>query len=698
MTPPPMLRALLLLAPLAALACQADAAGPAGDKGPAGGKADSTTLEDGVPFMDSETFANGTGCGFERDGAELEATFTVTGLSGKELREILVAPEGGSGSRTVFERLRKNRDLEAFTYGYDLDEIPWTGDEHDIREDFPFVTLTIEQGRFIPDPDSGEREVDLGTDIMDDAYFDTPSFELLDNEMSLRGRIRWDGPGAVRRLLIAAKFNTTVDANGIKRSEKVDTRTEGGTHRGTLFDDVRTGEVPWCGGRQAIEPIKVVYDAMAELDLLPDMEDANGELHEGVLLVEPRVHLRSTRSRLHYDMARFSDVRRFYTNALSRIEDARDDARAALDDPDFDSRYPSASAARAARERVQAVFDQAEALLDGSVVRDAVRAADGSITDVTLPANFSESVSTFQELEANRVTSEVVDELFHDFADLIDDADRDLSGAPANGTDAEDAFDDLGELFIEWQDDRRQDLARSRTMGPHIADYEGLSDNLRKTFNDFYIDEMTNNAGALDPDALDPMDDAVWAMLGNQLHLESLKISKNMIEAGGTASHGLWFEQAREFYVPASNRPFGNFLIDTIDMSEVVTPADWQSIDPAVLEDLDQPLPSDLVKEAMLVNEVQIELALEKPYLERINELQALVDGGSATDEDRRNLDGARFVFETLLDAQTRVAELKEDRIEDVLEDNGAPNNTLRWEPVESSKGDRALELIRGGN
>lgn len=698
MTPPPMLRALLLLAPLAALACQADAAGPAGDKGPAGGKADSTTLEDGVPFMDSETFANGTGCGFERDGAELEATFTVTGLSGKELRELLVAPEGGSGNRTVFERLRKNRDLEAFTYGYDLDEIPWTGDEHDIREDFPFVTLTIEQGRFIPDPDTGELEVDLGTDIMDDAYFDTPSFELLDNQMSLRGRIRWDGPGAVRRLLIAAKFNTTVDANGIKRSEKVDTRTSGGTHRETLFDDVRTGEVPWCGGRQAIEPIKVVYDAMAELDLLPDMEDANGELHEGVLLVEPRVHLRSTRSRLHYDMARFSDVRRFYTNALSRIEDARDDARAALDDPDFDSRYPSASAANAARERVQAVFDQAEALLDGSVVRDAVRAADSSITDVTLPANFSESVSTFEELEANRVTAEVVDELFHDFADLLDDADRDLSGAPANGTDAEDAFDDLGDLFIEWQDDRRQDLARSRTMGPHIADYEGLSDNLRKTFNDFYIDEMTNNAGVLDPDALDPMDDAVWAMLGNQLHLESLKISKNMIEAGGTASHGLWFEQAREFYVPASNRPFGNFLIDTIDMAEVVTPADWQSMDPAVLDDLDQPLPSDVVKEAMLVNEVQIELALEKPYLDRINELQALVDGGSATDEDRRNLDGARFVFETLLDAQTRVAELKEDRIEDVLEDNGAPNNTLRWEPVESSKGDRALELVRGGN
>ena len=533
---------------------------------------------------------------------------------------------------------------------------------------------------------------------MDDAYFDTPSFDLMDNEMSLRGRIRWDGPGVVRRLLIAAKFNTTVDANGIKRSEKVDTRTDSGTHRETLFDDVRSGTVPWCGGRQAIEPIKVVYDALEELDLLRDMEHENGELHEGVMLVEPRVHLRSTRSRLHYDLASFTSVRAFYTNALSRIEKARDDARAALDDPDFDSRYPSASAADAARERVQAVFDQAEALLDGDVIRQEVRAVDPDITDVTLPASFPQSVNTFEALEANRITAEVVDTMFHDFADVLDDADRDITGAPANGTDAEDAFDDMGDLLIEWQDDRRRDLARARVIAPHIADYEGLSDNLRRDFNDFYIDEMTNGQGVLDPDALDPMDDEVWAMLGNQLALEANKISKNMIEAGGTASHGLWFEQAREFYVPASNRPFGNFLIDTIDMAEVVTPADWGELDPDVRDDLEQALPSDVVKEAMLVNEVQIELALEKPYLERINELQARVDDGTATDEDVRNLDGARFVFETLLDAQTRVAELKEDRVEDVLEDNGAPNNTLRWEPVAQSKGTRALEIVRGGN
>jgi hypothetical protein len=235
-------------------------------------------------------------------------------------------------------------------------------------------------------------------------------------------------------------------------------------------------------------------------------------------------------------------------------------------------------------------------------------------------------------------------------------------------------------------DERRQDLARARIVRPHLADYDGLSENLRREFADFYREEE---------DELDPMDDDTWAMLRRQLELESLKISKSMIESGGTSARGLWLEQAREFHVPASDRPFGNFLIDTIDMTEVVTPGAWASLDPAVREDVDLPLPSDAVEEAFLVNEVQIELELERPYLERINELQARVDDVSATAEDERNLEGARFVFETLLDAQTRVAELKEERIVDVLEDNGAPEDVLDWGPEDQSKGERSLDLVR---
>jgi|GEM_PF-1390587 len=673
-------------------ACGAGHQGSGGPGGP-GGKADDTSIADGEPFIDSQTFANGVGCGFERSGSEIEATYTVSGIDGKELREILVSPAQGS-ERSVFRRVRKNRDLEAFAYGYDLDEIPWSRSKHRIREDFPYVTLTIERGRFDPDPDSGEREISLGTDIMDDAYFDTSRYEMLDNAMTLRGRIRWDGPGVVRRLLVAAKFNTTVDDNGIKRSEKVDTRTTGGTHAGTLFDDVRSGEVPWCGGRQAIEPIRIVYDRLAELGILPDLHDSSGALHEDVLLIQPRVHLRSTRSRLHYDYAPTSDVRRFYTNALDRIRDARDDADTELLDPGFDDRYVSAADADAARQRVQAVIDGAEGILSGESIRAAVQATDPNLGSITLPDAFPNAVGSFEALEANRVTAEVTSEVFHDFADILDDADRDISGAPANDTDASEALEDLGDILLDWQDAQRQELARARTVRPHLAHYRGMSAAERQSFADFYLAEMTDN-GVLDPDAIDPLDDAIWAQLGDQLELESLKVSQRMIEAGGTASQGLWFEQARDYYVPQSNRPFGNFLIDTIDMAEIVLPHDWEALDPAVRDQIDVPLPHDIVAEAMLVNEVQIELQLEQPYIERINALSELVDAGTASAEDLRNLEGAQFVLDTLMGAQTRVAELKEDHIEDVLEDNGVPNNSLVWEPVEQSKGVRALTLAR---
>jgi hypothetical protein len=285
----------------------------------------------------------------------------------------------------------------------------------------------------------------------------------------------------------------------------------------------------------------------------------------------------------------------------------------------------------------------------------------------------------------------------HEFADLLDDADRDLAGAPASGSEFANAFDDLADLFIDWGDDQKPALARARIVEPHLAHYAGLSPDGRGEFAEFYRAKKTDTtSGQLHPDALDPMDDEVWATLEHQLDLEVIKTWQRMIEAGGTAANGLWFEEAREFYVPDSNRPGGNFLIDTFDMTEVVTPAAWAALDESFKVDVDQRLPSDSVAEAMLVNEVQIELALEKPYLARINALQAKIDDGTATDQDRRNLDGAQFVFDTLLDAQVRIAEAKEEHIIDVLEDNRVPDNTLEWGPVEMSKGDRALKLVRG--
>ena len=56
----------------------------------------------------------------------------------------------------------------------------------------------------------------------------------------------------MRRLLIAAKFGTEIDAEGNKVNAKVDIRNDNGTaFVPKLDDDVRRGKTDWSGSRRA---------------------------------------------------------------------------------------------------------------------------------------------------------------------------------------------------------------------------------------------------------------------------------------------------------------------------------------------------------------------------------------------------------------------------------------------------------------
>jgi hypothetical protein len=198
------------------------------------------------PFMDSQTFAGTPPGGWARDNQEVEVVLGVQGITGQRLRALLLTTDGSG--RTLYERLRKSRLMEAFTYSYALDEMPWDADTMAAREQMPYVALTIESGRFDPDPEDGGREISLGTDLMDDTYYDTPGFTLLGNEVELRGRARWDNATTVRRLLIAAKFGTEIDAAGNKTNAKVDIRNDNGaSFLPELDNDVRRGKTRWNG-------------------------------------------------------------------------------------------------------------------------------------------------------------------------------------------------------------------------------------------------------------------------------------------------------------------------------------------------------------------------------------------------------------------------------------------------------------------
>tara|TARA_R110002096_G_scaffold436038_2_gene665791 strand:+ start:54072 stop:56396 length:2325 start_codon:yes stop_codon:yes gene_type:complete len=633
------------------------------------------------PFINADTFAGSTGGGFERDAVELEAAMTVEGITGAKLHEILTGTD--NSDRTIFSRIAKARVMEAFSYSYDIDEMPWDSDSHEAREGLAFLPLSIESDRYQPDDDGGERELRLGTDIMDDIYFDSFDYRLTRNEQLLRGRVRWDTPDEVRRLLIAAKFGSFVDDNGLKRASKVDVRTSGDQHMPTLETDVMRGTSAWSGSDNPLQPVKEIYDRLNENNRLPDIGS-----ERDVLVLDPKVHLRSTRSRFHLDLASLSDMRSFYGNGRQRIREISASAQAAVDAGRVTGQTLS---------EVQDLIEMADAIDSGVLIADRARtqllaldsSMDVSAASLNWPDELSATASDVLALEKNRVVAETIDAVFHEFGEVVDNLDRDISAT----RDLD--FEEYIEMFSLWQESVDSSLERKRTTHAFLARWasiETASDKATQiaAFNDFGSAERADDND--DFEDFETVNDDIWNALGRHLEFESTKFSQRQVEAAGSVALGLWFDQARETYVPASNRPFGNFIIDTMDMAEMMTREEWIAV-PEADRKIDVPLDPAKVFHTVLVNEVQIELGNEAEYINLIQELQTKVDAGVATEDELSRLAGSQFVLGQMSDALIYLSDIKKDKVLDRLDDNGAPND-IQWVPSPASKGTIALRRL----
>ncbi|HUS31622.1 MAG TPA: hypothetical protein VMZ53_24115, partial [Kofleriaceae bacterium] len=395
----------------------------------------------GRPFIDDQTFT-GPSSGWARDNAEVEVVLGVKGTTGQKLRELLL--QKNSDGRTLYDRMRKARVMEAFTYGFSLDEMPWDSDAQAAREKMPYVSLTIEPDRYAPN-DQGEMEISLGTDLMDDTYYDTHGYTLLGNDIELRARARWDNATTVRRILIAAKFGTEIDADGNKVNAKVDIRNDNGTSFvSKLDDDVRRGKTAWNGSDQAATPIRGVYEQLMAKNLLLDIG-----AHHGVLLLEPAVHLRSTRSRYHMNEANITNVRAIYTNAVTRIN-------AAL------AIVAKAKTAGIIPANQLAAVNAMETLGKGIVDKSLIAQRLGTtVTSLRLPDNWAQP-STPADLAANKKTAEAINALYHEFAAALDDTDRAITNA------ADEDFDAFTEMFRMWRISVESSFARKRSWDPFL--------------------------------------------------------------------------------------------------------------------------------------------------------------------------------------------------------------------------------------
>lgn len=599
------------------------------------------------PFIDDQTFTGPSG-GWNRDNAEVEVVLGVKGITGQKLRELLLTKN--SDGRTLYERIRKSKAMEAFSYGFPIDEIPWDGDAQEAREQMPLVALTIEPDRFAPN-EEGVRELSLGTDLMDDTYYDTHAYSLLGNGIELRGRARWDNATTVRRLLIAAKFGTEIDADGNKVNTKVDIRNDNGTSFvPKLDDDVRRGKTGWfSGGDTPATPIRGVYEQLGQKHLLLDIG-----AKKGVLLLEAQAHLRSTRSRYHMNEATTSNLKALYANGRTQVQRALD----AITKAKAAGTIPAASRAQ---------VDQVETLARGILA--------STPTDPGAPATDAAA------LERNRVAAEALSTRYHDFAAALDDADRAITGAE------DESFDDYADTFRAWRSSLDMTMARKTTWDAFINSYTSLSTaaNRANAIAQF-------NAYGAAQGSFAPLDDAGWTRLGRYLEKMALSVGERQIETAGLAARMLWFDTARAFYVPASSRAFSNFMIDTTDMTDMMSNEEWGSI-PEAERTFAQPLPAAKVFNTTLVNELQIELGMEAAYVARLKELEGKLAMNPNDTATKAQLDGARFVWTQYTGAMKVLTELKGQNIISKLKRAGAPSG-ITWAAPPDSKGNIALKIL----
>ncbi|MEZ6184308.1 MAG: hypothetical protein R3F62_04760 [Planctomycetota bacterium] len=589
-------------------------------------------------FMHEGTFDGSGGSGWARDDVELEAAMTVTGIGGEALfAELMDRDQRG------FKRVRRTAALEGMSLGFDLDEIPWSGDAHDVREGRipdarsrtvePYVWLTIESDKFPIDPERGRRRLELGTDVMDDIYYDTDDFLLFAQSMSVRARKRWDSATEMRRLLIALKRERGVDSFGIKRAAKTDVRRDSPSPDAIngLHEAVERGHDSWSNAPAV--PLRRVYTTLRNMGLL-----RSSPTYTNVLAIEPKAFLRSVRSRYHLNEVSLSKLREVRDLASERLRALVAMAREARLQNAVPAEHLAALGAFEAK---------AQAFLDGGLVGEragaelealgealpldpttltALMAADAPLGSTS---DLADLAAREPELLKRKVVAHTIHDLLHELAgDLDDGTGASLRRVITRALDPTDEQEDHVEYFTLYARAQNPDLNRIRTLDRFVELHEGMLGDAQAVAAYNAYGQEQRAQGNRDFRRFEPLSQQAFDELRFMLRNEQVRIWIRQIEAGGSCALGLWFDEAREFYIPASSRSTGNFLIDTMDFAAMY-PADVfgdlpQAEQTAAVDMSVSPYREQLLG-ASLVNEVQIELTNGGAYTDRLKELKSLI-------------------------------------------------------------------------
>lgn len=589
-----------------------------------------------LPLFMHEQSMSGSSTGWARDDLELEAVFTVTCLTPEQTVDLVM-----QNNQRLYRRARRSPLMEAFSVGYPVDEIPWDGDSHAVREGRipfegggagvePYVWLQIESGRFEVDPEEdGKRRLSLGTDLMDDIYYDTKDFLCLGQELTIRARKRWDNETTLRRLLVAIKQDSGVDEFGMKSPAKVDVRTDSATSEQIdgLDEAVMRGRASW-GGDAAVVPLRRAWLMLRDRGLLP-----SSPTYKHVLALEPKAFVRSVRSRYHLNEVRLNDLQSWYGRGKTRLEAIVAMAREARQQNAVPANHLAA---------VQAFEDKVRRVLDGSLLLERTSTAlqelgltaDLAAIQSRLPGTAGAGASTSIDdvvareplLKQRKVVADAVCALYHELArDLDDGSSESLRRVICRALDRE--LEDHVEWYEEWRVSQDQAL-RVFTTHDRFVELHAAQVGDAQALAAYNAHGQAQAQSDNDWEDFQPLDQASFDALRFQLRNEQVRDWIRQIEAAGSAAKGLWFDEAREFYVPESNRAWGNFLIDTFDFSRMYSADVWDGIpipERRPSFNLNQAPYSSKLIGSTVVDELQIELDAGTSYYNRLKQLRSII-------------------------------------------------------------------------
>lgn len=589
----------------------------------------------GIPYINGATFAATDGFSWNRDSVELEIVRGISGIEGQELIRLLRTTN--NNGRSLFQRLRRPEDFGAFSIGYraesgatlGIDDIPWTAGAHALREAQKFVSLVIEGGRYEADA-NGQRELSLGTDKMDDTFNDTANYDLTKQDFLARARARWDTDTVFRRALIAVKAGTFINEFGIKQNDKADVRidfspdaNQDATEVTETLNDLNFNLRAGTGfDGEALKILKPIYDKMNELGALETRGDKTG-----LLLLEPKLNLRSTRARFHLNETDLEALQAHYKACTQGVSEK---ILPFL-------RKAAATATPEAQTRITALLAKFEATANGSAVTERVQAKYDAWLDmaelnkILTPSETSDrwdraplNAETIERLKRGAVS---LDELYHELAAEFGAALNDVFKPQTE------AVINASEQMMAWLRAQDTSLGSKTTIDPYI---QKLNDAIAQPAMDeqTFVDQFNAFGEAQRQANTRPFRDFTpialndLASVRTELQRKASEVWQRQLESGGSTAQALWFEEARRYYI-GGERKTGNFIIDTTDMVEFLRHEDWKAI-PADQRTPSTPFPVEKMFHGMLANENQIELGEEKEFTTALRTARSAVAANNA--------------------------------------------------------------------